>query len=159
MGLLKEMNIFVRTHMSALEPDQVAAVRVRWEREKRKTAVEEAPKKGRRKAAKAAEPAPATEAKPVRRRRTAAEVAEHEAQAEAARVKEEAEKGSFFEPIAVEKEEEEVDKAASIQERAKALFKELPPVADEPEKADGADEAPAKVVEKLPDLPKPQPKP
>ena len=24
MGLLKEMNIFVRTHMSALEPDQVA---------------------------------------------------------------------------------------------------------------------------------------
>ena len=40
--LLKGMNIFVRTHMSALEPDQVAAVRVRWEREKRKPAVEDA---------------------------------------------------------------------------------------------------------------------
>ncbi|HET7040868.1 MAG TPA: translation initiation factor IF-2 N-terminal domain-containing protein, partial [Gemmatimonadales bacterium] len=127
MGLLKEMNIFVRTHMSALEPDQVAAVRVRWEREKRKPAVEEAPKKGRRKAAKAAEAAPAPEAaKPVRRRRTAAEVAEHEAQAEAARIKEEAEKAAFFEPLVIEKKEEEADKAASIQERAKALFKDLP---------------------------------
>src|SRR5690242_16005428 len=142
MGLLKEMNIFVRTHMSALEPDQVAAVRVRWEREKRKPAVEEAPKKGRRKVAKAAEPAPTPEAaKPVRRRRTAAEVAESEAHLEAVRLKEEVEKASFFEPIAVEKKDEEADKAASIQERAKALFKDLPPVVeDEADKADGADQ-------------------
>ncbi len=34
--MLKDMNIFVRSHMSALEGDQVSAVRVRWEREKRK---------------------------------------------------------------------------------------------------------------------------
>jgi translation initiation factor IF-2 len=138
MGLLKEMNIFVRTHMSALEPDQVAAVRVRWEREKRKPAVEEAPKKGRRKVTKTAEAAPAAEVKPVRRRRTAAEVAEHDAQAEAARLKEEAEKAAFFEPIAIEKKEEETDKAASIQERAKALFKELPPLPVEDETEDAA---------------------
>src|SRR6478735_9952006 len=141
MALLKEMNIFVRTHMSALEPDQVAAVRVRWEREKRKPAIEEAPKKGRRKAAKAAEPTPAPDAgKPVRRRRTAAEVAETEAVAEAARLKEEVEKASFFEPLAVEKEEEPTDVAASIQERAKALFKDLPPApADDAEVAEEAE--------------------
>ncbi len=38
LGMLREMNIFVRSHLSALEPDQVSAVRVRWEREKRKSA-------------------------------------------------------------------------------------------------------------------------
>ena len=134
MTLLKEMNIFTRTHMSALEPDQVAAVRVRWEREKRKPAADEAPKKGRRKVAKAAEPAPTVDAsKPVRRRRTAAEVAESEAVLEAARLKEEVEKAAFFEPLAVEKKDEEVDVAASIQERAKALFKDLPPLPEEQE--------------------------
>ncbi|MEZ0334424.1 MAG: translation initiation factor IF-2 N-terminal domain-containing protein, partial [Gemmatimonadales bacterium] len=53
LNMLKDMNIFVRSHMSALEGDQVSAVRVRWEREKRKHAEEPAPKKGRRKAAKA----------------------------------------------------------------------------------------------------------
>ena len=134
MTLLKEMNIFTRTHMSALEPDQVAAVRVRWEREKRKPAADEAPKKGRRKAAKAAEPAPTAEAaKPVRRRRTAAEVAESEAVLEAARLKDEVEKAAFFEPLVVEKKDEDIDIAASIQERAKALFKDLPPLPVEEE--------------------------
>ncbi|MBW8772680.1 MAG: translation initiation factor IF-2 N-terminal domain-containing protein, partial [Gemmatimonadetes bacterium] len=158
MTLLKEMNIFTRTHMSALEPDQVAAVRVRWEREKRKPAADEAPKKGRRKVAKAAEPAPTAEAKPVRRRRTAAEVAEHEAVAEAARLKEEVEKAAFFEPLAVEKKDEEVDVAASIQERAKALFKDLPPLPTEEETAseekEASEEAPvaAKPVDKLPEV-------
>src|SRR6185312_12486704 len=38
LNMLKDMNIFVRSHMSALENDQVSAVRVRWEREKRKHA-------------------------------------------------------------------------------------------------------------------------
>src|ERR671912_629609 len=60
LGLLREMNIFVRTHMTALESDQVSKIRLRWEREKRKS-VEEAPKKGRRTAAKspkAATPVP-----------------------------------------------------------------------------------------------------
>ena len=83
LNMLKDMNIFVRSHMSALENDQVSAVRVRWEREKRKSAEEPTAKKGRRKAVKA-EPAPApVEAKPTKRRRTAAEVAQVEAQAQA----------------------------------------------------------------------------
>jgi translation initiation factor IF-2 len=83
LSMLKDMNIFVRSHLSALESDQVSAVRVRWEREKRRSAEEPAAKKGRRKAAKA-EPAPvATEAKPAKRRRTAAEVAQVEAQVQA----------------------------------------------------------------------------
>ena len=30
LGMLKEMNIVVRSHMSALENDQVSAARVRW---------------------------------------------------------------------------------------------------------------------------------
>jgi len=132
MGLLKDMDIFVRSHMSALENDQVSAVRVRWEREKRKSAEDAAPKKGRRKAAKAAEPPPpAPEAKPARRRRTAAEVAQAEAVAQA-----EKEAGlaalELERPLIVEPVEQPT--AQSIEERARALFKDLPPlpVEDEP---------------------------
>ena len=83
LNMLKDMNIFVRTHMSALENDQVSAVRVRWEREKRKSAEEPTAKKGRRKAVKAEAPPAPVEAKPTKRRRTAAEVAVVEAQAQA----------------------------------------------------------------------------
>ena len=36
MSLLKEMHVFARGPQSSLEDDQVAALRVRWEREKRK---------------------------------------------------------------------------------------------------------------------------
>jgi hypothetical protein len=36
MTLLKEMHVFARGPQSSLEDDQVAALRVRWEREKRK---------------------------------------------------------------------------------------------------------------------------
>ncbi|HJS47705.1 MAG TPA: translation initiation factor IF-2 N-terminal domain-containing protein, partial [Gemmatimonadales bacterium] len=57
LDLLREMGVFVRSHLSALEPDQVAAVRVRWEREKRRAAEEPKPKRGRRKAVAEA-PAP-----------------------------------------------------------------------------------------------------
>lgn len=88
MNMLKDMNIFVRSHMSPLEDGQVSAIRVRWEREKRKAAQasEEPAKKGKKKAAPksakaaVAEPEPAGEAgKPAKRRRTAAEVAQAEA--------------------------------------------------------------------------------
>jgi translation initiation factor IF-2 len=156
LGLLREMNIFVRTHMTALEADQVSKIRLRWEREKRKS-VEEAPKKGRRTAAKApkvaaapaapapveGEPAPApkparrsvkakapepvaavVEPKPARRRRTAAEVAVSEAQAQAEKE---------AELIALELERPVVEPAepvlpTSLEERARALFKDLPPM-------------------------------
>src|SRR5438128_4095926 len=36
MGMLKEQDIFVRSHLSPLTPEQVALMRARWEREKRK---------------------------------------------------------------------------------------------------------------------------
>ncbi len=87
MKLLREMDIFVRSHLSALEEDKVSRVRARWEREKRKEK-QPAPSKGRRRAAakpKAEAPAPAPkpveEPRPRRRRRTAAEVAAQEAEA------------------------------------------------------------------------------
>ena len=91
IATLREMDIFVRSHLSSLEADKVARVRARYEREKRKDRQPAAPAKGRRrapsaksKAAEAAkkkepEPAPAAAA-PKRRRRTAAEVAAHEAE-------------------------------------------------------------------------------
>jgi len=87
--LLREMDIFVRSHLSALEEDKVARVRTRWEREKRKEK-QPAPAKGRRravakpKAEPAAPPKAAEEPRPRRRRRTAAEVAAQEAEAAAA---------------------------------------------------------------------------
>jgi translation initiation factor IF-2 len=131
--MLKDMNIFVRSHLSALESDQVSAVRVRWEREKRRTAEEPTAKKGRRKAVKA-EPAPvATEAKPTKRRRTAAEVAQVEAQ-------EQAEKAAELAALELERpiiaEVEESAPAQTLEERARALFKDLPPA---PPEGDGAE--------------------
>jgi len=89
MGMLKEQDIFVRSHLSPLKPEQVALMRARWEREKRKQKDAPAAPK-RRRAVKAAEPVAAVEpdGRPKRRRRTAAEMAavEAEAQAEAYRV-------------------------------------------------------------------------
>ena len=87
MKLLREMDIFVRSHLSALEEDKISRIRARWEREKRKEKQPTA-SKGRRRAApkvKAAAPAPPppAEARPKRRRRTAAEVAAQEAEAAA----------------------------------------------------------------------------
>jgi len=126
LAMLKDMNIVVRSHMSALENDQVSAVRVRYEREKRKHAAEPEPKKTRRKAVKAkAEPEPVVvESKPGKRRRTAAEVAESEAQAQAEK--------NAAELLALELERPvpellESAPTLSLDERARALFKDLPP--------------------------------
>src|SRR5207249_3099061 len=55
MGMLKEQDIFVRSHLSPLKPEQVALMRARWEREKRKQKDAPAPPK-RRRAVKAVEP-------------------------------------------------------------------------------------------------------
>src|SRR2546427_11771834 len=80
--MLKEMDIFVRSHLSPLRPEQVALMRARWERDKRKQKQPAALPK-RRRAAKVVEPvAPVAEARPKRRRRTAAEVAAAEAEAQ-----------------------------------------------------------------------------
>ncbi len=133
MGTLREMNIFVRSHLSALEPDQVSAVRVRWEREKRKASEPAAPKKGRRKKAVEPEPAsPVAEGKPVRRRRTAAEVADQEAKAAVDAEREAATKASFeVEPLSHDAPTAEVRPSMSLEERAKLLFKDLPPAVEE----------------------------
>jgi translation initiation factor IF-2 len=137
--MLKEMNIFVRSHMSALENDQVSAIRVRWEREKRKSAEEPTAKKGRRKAVKA-EPAPTpVEAKPTKRRRTAAEVAQVEAQAQA-------EKAAELAALELERPVVELEEAApmqSLEERARALFKDLPPAPVDSEEETVATDEPA----------------
>jgi translation initiation factor IF-2 len=153
LGMLREMNVLVRSHMSALEPDQVAAIRVRWEREKRKSAEPATPKKGRRKVA-TPEPEPApVEAKPVRRRRTAAEVAEQEAKA-AVEAEHEAPKAPVFEDVAPAPEKPaDVKPAMSIEERARLLFKDLPATSEpaEPAPSEAADTAEAP---KEPEAPK-----
>jgi len=134
LGMLKELDIFVRSHLSPLKPEQVAMMRARWEREKRKQK-EAPPATKRRRAAKAAEPVAAlAEARPTRRRRTAAEVAaaDAEAQAEAASLEAERELKAreALEALEASKAEEEEEKP-SLQERAAALFKDLA-VAGEP---------------------------
>jgi translation initiation factor IF-2 len=124
------MDIFVRSHLTPLKDEQVALVRARWEREKRKLKEPAAAPK-RRRAAKAAEPLPApvaVEARPMRRRRTAAEVAAADAAAAevAAAVALEAEQARLaLEAVARQQEEERP--AASLEERAAALFKDLAP--------------------------------
>ena len=87
-GLLRQMDVPVRSHLSPLTDDQVSRVRARWEREKReraqKQAAPAAPARRRRGAAAAAAPVPepaivvapdAAAGEPVRRRRKAADVA------------------------------------------------------------------------------------
>jgi translation initiation factor IF-2 len=152
LGMLKDMNIFVRSHLSALENDQVSAIRVRWEREKRKSSEEPTAKKGRRKAVKA-EPAPApAEPRPAKRRRTAAEVAVAEAQAESERA---AELAALELERPIVHEVEEPAPTQSLEERARALFKDLPPAPAEPYEETAAPEttAPARPSDAAPPPP------
>ncbi len=75
IGLLRQMDIPVRSHVTPLADDQVARVRARWEREKRaRTAAPAQPAGSRRRRSTAAAqpepaPAPAEPAAGVRRRR------------------------------------------------------------------------------------------
>ena len=77
MGMLKEMDIFVRSHLTPLKDEQVSLMRARWERDKRKQKQPATPPK-RRRAAKAVElaavpePVAVADSRPKRRRRTAA---------------------------------------------------------------------------------------
>jgi translation initiation factor IF-2 len=136
MGLLKEMDVFVRSHLSPLKDEQVALVRARWEREKRKQREPAAPVKRRRavKAAPAPEPeAAVADARPKRRRRTAAEVAALDAEAQAAAEEAAEVEAKARQALEAAKIEEEVSKPApSLEERAAALFKDLPAAEDRP---------------------------
>jgi len=130
MGMLKEMDIFVRSHLTPLKDEQVSLMRARWERDKRKQKQPSAPPK-RRRTAKAVEPPPAppvAEGRPMRRRRTAAEVAAADAAAAEVAAAEAAQ--AEIARLALEtaaREQEEERPAASLEERAAALFKDLAP--------------------------------
>ncbi|MSR07382.1 MAG: translation initiation factor IF-2 [Gemmatimonadetes bacterium] len=169
LKLLAESGIHVRSHMSALDAGQVALVRARWEREKRKKDEPE-PKKSRRRAAPGATtaaqaaapadtPAPKRAPKtpkvvkpveepeaswPRRRRRTAAEVAAKEAVAEEERQREAAALAMVEATLKVDPPEPK----PSLEERAAALFVEPPPASameeasSEPGTAQAAFEAP-----------------
>jgi translation initiation factor IF-2 len=124
IGMLKELDIFVRSHLSPLKPEQVALTRARWEREKRKQKEAPVPPK-RRRAAKPAEPvATAAEARPKRRRRTAAEVAVAEAEAQAEAAVEAERELKAREALEASKAADQEEKP-SLEERAAALFKDL----------------------------------
>src|SRR5216684_8513276 len=132
MGMLKEMDIFVRSHLTPLKDEQVSLMRARWERDKRKQKQPAAPPKRRRAAATVVEPAPepvaAGDSRPKRRRRTAAEVAAADAAAAEVAAAEAA--AAEVARLALEtaaREQEEVRSAASLEERAAALFKDLAP--------------------------------
>src|SRR2546421_1195719 len=140
--MLKEQDIFVRSHLSPLKPEQVALMRARWEREKRKQKDAPAPPK-RRRAVKAAEPvvaAAAPEARPKRRRRTAAEMAAVDAEAQAEAAIEAERELKAREALEAAKAVDEEEKPP-LEERAAALCKELP-VAEEA-RAEAATPAPA----------------
>mgnify|MGYP001599058794 CR=1 FL=1 len=137
MSLLREMEIFVRSHMSALEDDKIARVRSRIERDKRKVAKPE-PAKGRRRAVakkkveeEAPAPASVEAARPKRRRRTAAEVAVAEAEAAAVAAAEAAENEPEVGELFADEIEPEAEPAAPDVE---ALF---PPELAPPETGSG----------------------
>src|SRR5216117_2197633 len=130
MGMLKELDIFVRSHLTPLKEEQVSLMRARWEREKRRLKEPPAPASKRRRAVKVEAVPVVEDARPKRRRRTAAEVAvaEAEAQVEAARVAAEAELKAQ-QVLEAERVKEEEKAAPSLEERAAALFKDLAPAA------------------------------
>jgi len=133
MGMLKEMDIFVRSHLTPLKDEQVSLMRARWERDKRKQKQPSAPPK-RRRSAKAVEAPPpepvSAEGRPKRRRRTAAEVAAADAAAAEAAAAEAAETERARLALETAVREQEEEKAApSLEERAAALFKDLAPTA------------------------------
>ena len=135
MGMLKEMDVFVRSHLSPLKDEQVALVRAKWERDKRKAKEPAVTAKRRRVVKVAPEPVPEpVEARPKRRRRTAAEVAAAEAQAQAqAQVEAEEEQRARDALEAAAKAQIDEKPAPSLEERAAALFKDLPPADRRPE--------------------------
>jgi translation initiation factor IF-2 len=145
MALLRDLEIFVRSHLSPLKEDQVARVRARWERERRKQREPATPPKRRRAAVAAPAPPPTAERRPTKRRRTAAEMA---AVDEAARVAaeqaatEEQRVREAFEAARAREAEELERRTPSFEERAAALFKDLAP-AEEARPAPAADERPA----------------
>ena len=133
--LLGEVDIHVRSHLSGLDAGQVAIVRARWERDRRKQAAPETPKKPtrRRPRAKVVEPEPEDTARPRRRRRTAAEMAAKAAEEEEQqRVRDAAAAEAALPAVPV------AEPKPSLEERAARLFRELPEEEEPGAKAVGA---------------------
>ncbi len=133
MGMLKELDIFVRSHLSPLKDEQVALMRARWEREKRKSKEPAAAPKRRRGAKVAAEVPVAVEpeGRPTRRRRTAADVAAADAEAQATAAALEAERElKATQALEASLAEEAARPQPSLEERAAALFKDIPAPSD-----------------------------
>ncbi|MFQ5703898.1 MAG: translation initiation factor IF-2 [Gemmatimonadales bacterium] len=167
--LLADMDIHVRSHMSGLDPDQVALVRARWEREKRRASGPQ--KKTTRRRARGtgveatAQPEVATK-HPRRRRRSAAEVAAKAA--ESAELEPQVEvpsKITFTEPEpAVEPQEEppspqeaEDLRPAATAEAVAAAPEPVEPVAAAEVAApepDGAEAEPPVIPRRVPRAPK-----
>ena len=153
MTLLRDMGVSARSASTSLEDTQVSAVRVRWEREKRRHAEAPVVKKATRKkaAAKVApepEPEPVDAGRPARRRRTAAEVAEAQATADAEAARVAAEEAFTMErdkPTPVFAPDPVVTTPMpTIEERARAIFRDLPPLPAETEtEAEPVEEATA----------------
>ncbi len=148
MALLRDLEIFVRSHLSPLQEDQVARVRARWERERRKQREPATPPKRRRAAVATPAPPPTAERRPTKRRRTAAEMAAVDeaarVAAEQAATEEQRVREAFAAARAREAEELE-RRTPSFEERAAALFKDLAP-AEEARPAPAADERPAAIA-------------
>ncbi|MGD2135566.1 MAG: translation initiation factor IF-2 [Gemmatimonadales bacterium] len=127
--MLADMGIHVRSHLSGLDEAQVARVRTRWEREKRrakdeKKTTKRARRRTKKKAAADTAEKPKPAARPRRRRRTAAEMAAREHAEEQRRAaEEEAERATAAVDDVMEKDER------SVEERAAALFREPEPEA------------------------------
>ncbi|MGI9140949.1 MAG: translation initiation factor IF-2 [Gemmatimonadaceae bacterium] len=137
LNLLRQMDVPVRSHVSALTDDQIARLRARWEREKRARAEKPATTSRRRRSTtateKAAPPAPepkAEAASPRRRRRAAPPVSE---------------------TVAAEPEVDEAPPAPAAEEAAPAVRRRAatpavaaqPPVAAAPTPAPAAPPPPA----------------
>jgi len=134
IAMLKELDIFVRSHLTPLKPEQVALMRARWEREKRKQKESPTPVKRRRAPKAAPEPvAAAVEPRPKRRRRTAAEVAAAEAEAQALAAIEAEREQQAREALEASRAMEEAERpVVSLEERAAALFRDVPALEEPP---------------------------
>ena len=131
-GLLRQMDVPVRSHLSPLTDDQVARVRARWEREKRDRAQKQAapPAPARRRRGVTTVPAPeptpvvvseAVAGEPVRRRRKAADVqAAADAAAEVAAVEAAASEAAEAVHAAERAEQQERDAAEAAVAAARA---------------------------------------
>ena len=124
IGLLRQMEVPVRSHMSVLTDDQVARVRARWEREKRARAERSsAPATTRRRrgaAAAQAVAAPATvetEAPAVRRRRRPAPQPPKEEEPEVETAAEVTTPAEPARPSAPPPREEQTERPASVEPR------------------------------------------